>query len=281
MGTSIPYSRGVLASVLHLVVIINHTFLITPGQMAGAINTSLLAGTLFTHLNLTLDQPLVDKPTPYFPCNTASNGRYALGRAFLQDAFFGANLQTAVCFLSQAPGPNLNSENVMAMDSNCRTLEVSKNDWVTSWNGRWTPLPEPNSNTSSGVLTYSKPAPGHGFMAGVIAGATVGGVVGLMLLSFVSFIIWRYRKHGKGFSLCGLSLVKYKSTVHNTVNVVDARKFKPPVGYSQHTPYKLAPTTWQLPANITDRAAEMDTPHIVYEMSANHIGHHGHCYTNT
>lgn len=234
----------------------------------------------FTHLNLTLDQPLINKPTPYFPCNAASNGAYALGRAFLQDAFIGANFQTAVYFLSQAPGPDLNSENVMAMDSDCRTLEASKNDWVTSWNGHWTPLPEPNSNTSSGVLIISKPASGHGSMAGVIAGATVGGVVGLMLLSFVCFIIWKYRKYGKGFSLCGLSLIKDKPAVRNIVDVVDAREFKPPVGYSQHTLYELAPTTWQLPANITDRAAEMETPHIVHEMPVNHIGHYGHYYTN-
>ncbi|KAI8957022.1 hypothetical protein F5Y11DRAFT_361193 [Daldinia sp. FL1419] len=213
----------------------------------------------FSHLNLTLDEPLVDKPTPYFPCNAASNSEYTLGRAFLQDAFIGANFYTAVYFLSQAPGPNLNSANVMAMDHNSRTIEASKNDWATSWNGYWTPLPERDSNTSSGA----------------IVGVAVGGMVGLLLLAFVTFIALRYNKHGKGFSLCGLTIIKDKLAPQNTANVMSVGEMKLPVGYSQHIVHELGPTTWQLPANITDRAAEMESPHEVHEMPVEYRRQYG------
>ncbi|KAI1393269.1 uncharacterized protein F4822DRAFT_6023 [Hypoxylon trugodes] len=219
----------------------------------------------FMHLNLTLDQPLVDKPTPYFPCNAASNGYYALGRAFLQDAFFGANLKTAIYFMSQAPGPNLNGQSVTIMDDECRTLQTSANDWATSWDGHWTPLPEPDSPTSSG-----------GTSTATIAGASVGGVVGFSLLAFASFLILRYRKYGKGISLCGIPLVNDKPAAYYGANTTESPNTKSPIEYwqQQQQPAMELPTNhgnaWQLPA--TDRAVEMETPRIVYEMPDNYSG---------
>ncbi|RYO78171.1 hypothetical protein DL762_008829 [Monosporascus cannonballus] len=48
----------------------------------------------FTHPNLTLDRLLIGGGTkPYFSRHAASNGYYSLGRAFPQDAFFGANFE--------------------------------------------------------------------------------------------------------------------------------------------------------------------------------------------
>ncbi|KAH0149381.1 hypothetical protein KCU67_g11083, partial [Aureobasidium melanogenum] len=50
----------------------------------------------FALLNLTLEWPLVDSPTQYFPCSPyqSPDGKFHLGRAFLQGAFMAQNWQT-------------------------------------------------------------------------------------------------------------------------------------------------------------------------------------------
>ncbi|KAI2615264.1 hypothetical protein GGR54DRAFT_305195 [Hypoxylon sp. NC1633] len=229
----------------------------------------------FTHLNLTLDQPLVDKPTPYFPCNAVSNGNYALGRAFLQDAFFGANLKTAVYFLSQAPGPNINGESVIVMDEDSRTLETSNNNWANSWDGSWTPLPGPDGKTKS-----SDSSTGGGSVGGTIAGAAVGGVAGLMLLTFIGFTVRRYQNYGKGVSLCGISLIKDKPAAYHGANVRDTKspgEYWPQQAEPQTvSELPLNETVWQLPAEISDRAVEMEANHVVHEMPAENLGRNSH-----
>ncbi|KAL7626064.1 hypothetical protein AAE478_002834 [Parahypoxylon ruwenzoriense] len=227
----------------------------------------------FMHLNLTLDQPLVDTPTPYFPCNGASNGNYALGRAFLQDAFFGANLQTAVYFLAQAPGPNVAGESVTVMDKDCRTISASNNDWATSWEGSWTPLPGGDSDAASGRRST----------AGTIAGAAVGGVAGIVLLGFIGFIGRRYHRYGKGYSLCGLSLIKDKPAAYYGASTTDPGEAKPPNEYHPRSVPELptdAGNTWQLPAGATDRAAEMEAPYVIHEMPINYPQRHDHHSTS-
>ncbi|KAI0138737.1 hypothetical protein F4776DRAFT_654410 [Hypoxylon sp. NC0597] len=209
----------------------------------------------FMHLNLTLEQPLVEQPTPYFPCNAVSNGNYALGRAFLQDAFFGANLATAVYFLSQAPGPNINGENLKTMSEDCTQLDASHNDWVASWDETWEPLTEPANQTvpssSAGVKTETA----------TIAGSAVGGVAGVILLAIIGFIIWRYQRSGKGFSLCGRSLVKDKSEAYHDTNVAGAGEPKSLAEFSSQPPPQ------ELSANPGHQLAEMPTPQAVHEIS--------------
>ncbi|KAI1804291.1 hypothetical protein F4811DRAFT_571104 [Daldinia bambusicola] len=235
----------------------------------------------FSHLNLTLTQPLIDRPTPYFPCNAASGGAYALGRAFLQDTFFGANLKTAVYFLSQAPGPNLNTENMRTMDDDGRTLDASENDWITSWDGYWTPLPEAQKGSSNSTSSTGIVKGNDSIDDGSIIGAAVGGGVGLLVLIIISFIIWRYKKRDKGLSLCGLALIKDKTTAQNVEDNINAvEEPKTPVGHSQGVVREPGPTVWQLPAHVTDRATEMETPYVVHEMPTNHIGTYSQYCTN-
>ncbi|KAI1770431.1 hypothetical protein F4818DRAFT_262310 [Hypoxylon cercidicola] len=203
----------------------------------------------------------VDKPTPYFPCNAA------LGRAFLQDAFFGANLKTAVYFMSQAPGPNVNGESITIMDNYCRSLETSNNDWITSWDGYWTPLPGgPESESSATETPRTKTS--------TIAGATVGGVAGVMLLAFVGFLVRRYQRYGKGVSLCGLPLIRDKPATYYGAQMADAGSPKSPPEY---WPQELIPelltnvgNTWRLLVGNIDQTAEMETLHVVHEMPANY-----------
>ncbi|KAK6855656.1 aspartic peptidase domain-containing protein [Apiospora arundinis] len=195
------------------------TFL-DPDNNAHRMNVSVP----FAHLNLTLDAPLVDKPTPYFPCNAVAAGaHYALGRAFLQDAFLGASFDRGVFFLAQAPGPNIASvdgianTNAVAMGS--KTLTPSNNDWKTSWEGAWTPLPggdgEENDPTTKASGNGSDDG-GNGdgsavtHNVGLIAGLAVGVGGGVSVLALAAFVAYRRHKSGKGFACCGLRIVKDK-----------------------------------------------------------------------
>lgn len=88
----------------------------------------------FRHLNLTLTQPLVDTDMQYFPCYTGST-KYTLGRAFLQDAFVGANWGSKTWWLAQAPGPNIPSAEVVTLAQDDTKIQASANDWKESWSG--------------------------------------------------------------------------------------------------------------------------------------------------
>ncbi|KAK8047864.1 hypothetical protein PG996_015928 [Apiospora saccharicola] len=200
------------------------TFL-DPDNNAHRVNVSVP----FAHLNLTLEPPLVDKPTPYFPCNavTAGGDHWTLGRAFLQDAFFAASFDSATYFLAQAPGPNIASAdaadaNTAVIGRTARTLTASNNDWKTSWEGVWTPLPGGDGEESDPT---TKAAPGNGEgdaaasgsssssgtrNAGLVTGLAVGIGGGVSLLALVGFVLYRRSRHGTGFACCGLRIVKDK-----------------------------------------------------------------------
>ncbi|AEO58186.1 hypothetical protein MYCTH_2305377 [Thermothelomyces thermophilus ATCC 42464] len=78
--------------------------------LMGASNTeSLTIHVPFRHLSLNLTAPFTAtfEPVPYLPCFTGGVGAYALGRAFFQDAFVGANWEKRKVWLAQAPGPNI------------------------------------------------------------------------------------------------------------------------------------------------------------------------------
>ncbi|KAM0428862.1 hypothetical protein ACHAPT_006662 [Fusarium lateritium] len=151
----------------------------------------------FMHLNLTLTAPLVDTPTPYFPCHVNGKGQYVLGRAFLQDAFIGANWHkdANTWWLAQAPGRTIQATtNIISIEEKDKTISKGGNDWKASWTGIWddegvpastpTPTKEP-SNTKpedEGLSTGAKAGIGVGIAAGVLAAAGLG------------FFFWRRRR---------------------------------------------------------------------------------------
>ena len=99
----------------------------------------------FQLLNLTLDRPLIEIPTPYFPCQPPLNSYdYSLGRAFLQAAFLGGDCSqlSGRWFLAQAPGPDIPS--IPTVDKYPADLNFSNvaNNWVGTWSSVWTPLPD-------------------------------------------------------------------------------------------------------------------------------------------
>ncbi|KAF3387456.1 hypothetical protein F1880_001450 [Penicillium rolfsii] len=167
----------------------------------------------FALLNLTLQAPLVDQDTPYFPC-FPTDGPYYLGRAFLQAAFVGENYGkgdgSGTWFLAQAPGPGLvdisTSTSIAVADS---TIPATDNSWEVSWSSHWKELSSSQTGeiTASSTNTTSVSTPTPSSSPGLSRAAKIGiGVgAGLGLAIAVCALTWvivacRRRKHEKALS---------------------------------------------------------------------------------
>lgn len=143
-------------------------------------------------LTLTLQDPLVDKNTTYFPCYRSTDTP-VLGRAFLQAAFVGVNWfegnNTGTWFLGQAPGPDVSDVDMTAINAQASSLAASDHSWEDSWAKHWHPLPEPSNSTSSN----------GGLSIGAKAGVGVGvGVAGFTLITAMVWIaILRRQRRGR------------------------------------------------------------------------------------
>ncbi|KAK8131193.1 hypothetical protein PG984_007631 [Apiospora sp. TS-2023a] len=202
----------------------------------GSSNTDLVPISVpFRHLNLTLDKPLVQNPQPYFPCFTGSSN-FTLGRAFLQDAFVGANWGTKTWFMAQAPGPIVPEAKVVKFSSSdARSIDASNNDWKESWSGYWTALtpaqasgssavappkdtanPNNTNNTNSKNTDENKSGLSTGAKAGIGVGAGVGG---LALIAASAFFFLRSRRQPE------------KKASAESVNPTNASNNAPSQGY--------------------------------------------------
>jgi hypothetical protein len=134
----------------------------------------------FQLLKLTLQEPLVEHNTTYFPCYPSDS--FVLGRAFLQAAFIGTNWQEGTgggyWFLAQAPGPAIGSGVQQSIGVSDTSIKASTNSWEDSWNGYWVPLSLENS--SSGLSTGAK--------AGIGVGCAIGGLglIGILAWPIIS-----------------------------------------------------------------------------------------------
>ncbi len=138
-------------------------------------NTNVTINVPFALLNLTLDTTIVDTPTQYFPCQEPHlDGRYSLGRAFLQAAFLGANWDKMPqeWYLAQAPGPNIALQ-PSPVPFPSSVPSSSPNQWDATWDGHWTAL----QNMSIMEKPSSTPS---GLSGGAIAGIVIGALVGLI-----------------------------------------------------------------------------------------------------
>lgn len=140
----------------------------------------------FCHLNLTIEPPLVPEKRQYFPCYTGSD-KYVLGRAFLQDAFVGANWGSSTWWLAQAPGPNIPTSSVVEIADGDTTIQKSTNDWKESWSGSWKALtpeevsgsesiaaPSATNTNENGTATPVPAGLSSGAKAGIGVGASLG-----------------------------------------------------------------------------------------------------------
>ncbi|KAH6894658.1 aspartic peptidase domain-containing protein [Thelonectria olida] len=140
----------------------------------------------FMHLNLTLSAPLLDIPTPYFPCHVNGKGEYVLGRVFLQDAFIGANWHpdANTWWLAQAPGRSIQA-----------TSNIGGNDWKASWSGVWDDESEPSNTPTSDSTNKETNKEGEesGMSTGAKAGIAIGAVGALLAVVLGAFFWFRRR----------------------------------------------------------------------------------------
>ncbi|PWY79515.1 acid protease [Aspergillus sclerotioniger CBS 115572] len=139
----------------------------------GVNNQNFTIKVPFSQLNLTLQEPLVDQNTTYFPC-FLSDSTPVFGRAFLQSAFVGVNWfkgnNTGTWFLAQAPGPNHASADITTINVNDGTISGSNNTWEQSWAKYWNIEVSSNSTSSHGGLS-------SGAKVGIGVGVGVGGAI--------------------------------------------------------------------------------------------------------
>ncbi|OQE18608.1 hypothetical protein PENSTE_c017G06030 [Penicillium steckii] len=159
----------------------------------------------FALLNLTLEEPLVEKATPYFPC-FPTTGTYMLGRAFLQAAFIAENYGTGSgygsWFLAQAPGPGLvDISDQKVIEEDADKIPATDNSWEVSWNSYWTPLSsaiDNSTNSTSDSTSSSSSELSQGGTIGVGVGVGVGGTAVLCLI--VWFLARRRQKKKQGLN---------------------------------------------------------------------------------
>ncbi|KAK3899272.1 aspartic peptidase domain-containing protein [Staphylotrichum tortipilum] len=255
-NTTSPYYRAITSSSSTLA----FTFM-------GATNTdSLTIHVPFPHLNLTLSPPFVSNPAgvPYFPCFTGGVGAYALGRAFFQDAFLGANWEKGKVWLAQAPGPNVPaSVEVVAVQAGQEAIEAGGNGWETSWEGFWKGLTgeevaaleddgsrgrngqQGGNGTSAGAAVEQ----GGGLSTGATIGIGVGAALGaIVVVAAVGLFWWRRRARRSG-SLPGEGVAVTPAT--ETTTVVERRygELDASGPGATEVPGHMAPMVYEMPTD--------------------------------
>ena len=177
--------------------------------LPSASSSNLTVKVPFKLLNLTLESPILSSPRQYFPCSpynvTKQTVGIFLGRAFLQSAFLGANLNQSAFFLAQGPGPDADAPNIQPIPIEKTTIgSLPSENFAKSWANHWTPLSDNRtSQTPAQISNTSKPSSTAAVDAnktlstGAIVGVAIGTiiVVWLLLSGIVLFVIrWRKRR---------------------------------------------------------------------------------------
>ena len=172
-----------------------HQIVTSPAYLSFTFRSGTIVRVPFALLNLNLTAPLVDQPTPYFPCQPFDSDLYVLGRAFLQAAFLGVNWETGIgtWWLAQAPGPNTSSTPVItSIDLDAQTISPSTNIWEDTWSGIWTPLDKTinstNTTSSPQSTTSSKRS---NLSAGDKAGIGIGAAIAAVLVIIAGIMVFR------------------------------------------------------------------------------------------
>ena len=179
----------------------------------------------FQLLNLTLSQPIVDTPVQYFPCkpfNVTDLGKaFVLGRAFLQAAFVGFDIEHDQLFIAQAPGPDMEQRFFKTFRPNHTTVTPnSLGTFASSWASTWKVLDSNDStstissnktivpsstitiatssaNPMSNNTTAASPNREGGLPKDVAAGVVVGSVLGALAIATFAMMVWRKKMRGK------------------------------------------------------------------------------------
>jgi len=166
----------------------------------------------FALLNLTLDTPLTQTPTPYFACSPwlPSAAPYNLGRAFLQAAFLAQNWQTGKLFLAQAPGPDYAAPDVrkIAATDNSLLGMTDPPDWLSTWSSVFEAQPDGSGNSPTDAAKSDESNDGPS--TATIAGAAVGALVAVALIAAIS-LCWlrRRRRHRRAAAVTAQQDIVY------------------------------------------------------------------------
>lgn len=151
-------------------------------------------------LVLTLEEPIVEKPTSYFPCHevdtaTTTTPTYSLGRAFLQGAYLAYSYERNTTYLAQAVGPTTTTPYLLPFPGIDKYYDydnyggdpMSAGDEVFtgSWFSTWKQLPWPGGFVPSHKRRLSKRA---------IAGIAVGSVAVVTVVLGCFWLLWRRRR---------------------------------------------------------------------------------------
>ncbi|CAG7932538.1 unnamed protein product [Penicillium olsonii] len=165
----------------------------------------------FQLLKLTLQEPLVEKNTTYFPCYPSDT--LVLGRAFLQAAFISVNWGNGTgngeWSLAQAPGPVIGTGSQRDIGVNDESVTASENSWEASWDGYWEPLSSKTSIDQTESLSESSSEPSSGLSTGAKAGIGIGCAAGA--LGLIGMIAWLCIRRRKGSDNAQSSMGQYDS----------------------------------------------------------------------
>ncbi|KAH0057617.1 hypothetical protein KCU60_g3447, partial [Aureobasidium melanogenum] len=170
----------------------------SPSYLSFNFNSGTSTSTIylpFALLNLTLEWPLVNSPTQYFPCSPyqSPDGRFHLGRAFLQGAFMAQNWQTGQLMLAQAPGPDMADSSLVTISANGTSSVlpmIKAPSWNSTWASKLTAFQRNGSNSSEHTTGV-----GHkDLSSGTTAGVVIGVVVAIMLVAGVCWAWFRRQR---------------------------------------------------------------------------------------
>jgi hypothetical protein len=151
----------------------------------------------FALLNLTLEWPLVDVPTQYLPCSPyqSPDGRFHLGRAFLQGAFMAQNWQTGKLMLAQAPGPDLRDVSMATISANDTSVSpmIKAPSWDVTWASKLKAF-HGNNSSASGNSNAVTADHRQAMSSGAIAGIVVGGLAVLLLTAGICWVLFRRQR---------------------------------------------------------------------------------------
>ncbi|PHH66072.1 hypothetical protein CDD81_597 [Ophiocordyceps australis] len=139
----------------------------------------------FHHLNLMLEPPLTEKPTPYFPCRPVDDTNlYTLGRAFLQDAFLAGDWANQSWWIAQAPGPKMASHTFIQPIESDPVVAPDDVEWAATWDGLFKNYSDAHQESSK---TPSYRGLSINAKVGIGLGVSVGG---LALLTGLIALFW-------------------------------------------------------------------------------------------
>ncbi|MCJ1447353.1 MAG: hypothetical protein MMC23_007864 [Stictis urceolatum] len=160
----------------------------------------------FSLLDLTLEPPLLSTARSYFPCKpyNSPDGRYFLGRAFLQAAYLATHWGHNKFFLAQAPGPKGSAISTIIpfQPEDTQMQSTTIDAFASSWKEKWVEI-DPSCNGTSvscspdSQATSSSP---KGLSTIQKIAICIGAVSAVAIALIVALIVYRRQKKRRRLS---------------------------------------------------------------------------------